>query len=168
MVPNVRYLVALAAAAVLAAACSKKEGPIDGIGGWHIGKSKVTEGTICQPQQGDLVWCSHNPEMVIAEHRASVDLYFRGQGDDAVLVEILLAMSQPCNTEALDRWLTSKLGAASGTRGKALVWTGKAATIAALLPSKDGECRIHFLDPKDEKRLAELEKESIGGAGAPP
>lgn len=163
---NARILVALALAAS-AASCSKEQGPIDGIGDWHIGKTRVREGTICQPQEGDLTWCSHNPEMVIAEHRASVDLYFRGKGEEAVLVEILLAMGQPCNTEALDRWLTNKLGAASGTRGKALVWTGKAATIAALLPAKDGECRIHFLDPKDDKRLAQLEKESGGGSGAP-
>jgi hypothetical protein len=148
--------------ATAALSCSKKEGPIDGIGGWHIGKTKVTEGTICQPQQNDLIWCSHQPELTIAEHRASVDLYFRGKGDDAVLVEILVAMSQPCNTEALDRWLTNKLGAASGTRGKALVWNGKASTIAALLPAKDGECRIHFLDPADQARLGELEKESGG------
>jgi hypothetical protein len=154
-------------AAVSLPSCSKKEGPIDGIGDWHIGKTKVKEGIVCQPQQGDLTWCSHQPELTIAEHRATVDLYFRGTGEDAVLVEILLAIGQPCNTEALDRWLTSKLGAASGTRGKALVWNSKAATIAALLPAKDGECRIHFLDPKDEKRLAELEKESGGGGGAP-
>ncbi len=151
---------ALAVIAALATtSCSKKEGPIDGIGDWHIGKTKVKEGIVCQPQQGDLTWCSHQPELTIAEHRATVDLYFRGTGEDSVLVEILLAIGQPCNTEALDRWLTSKLGAASGTRGKALVWTGEKATIAALLPAKDGECRIHFLDPKDAARLAQLEKE---------
>jgi hypothetical protein len=156
---------ALAVLAALAAvSCNKKAGPIDGIGEWHIGKSKVTEGTVCQPQKGDLVWCSHQVEMTIAEHRASVDLYFRGKGDDAVLVEILLAMSQPCNTEALDKWLTSKLGGSSGTRGRALVWNLEKTTIAALLPAKDGECRIHFLDPKDAARLGELEKES-GGSG---
>lgn len=149
-------------AALAAVSCSKKEGPIDGIGNWHIGKTRVTEGTICQPQEGGLTWCSHNPEMVIAEHRTSVDLYFRGQGDQAVLVEILLAVAQPCNTEALDRWLTDKLGPATGARGKAMVWSGKAATVAALLPAKDGECRIHFLDPKDDARLAQLEKESGG------
>lgn len=156
-----RSTLALATLALFAAvSCSKKEGPIDGIGNWHLGKTKVGEGTICQPQEGsELTWCSHNPEMVIAEHRASVDLYFGGKGEDARLVEILLAIGQPCNTEALDRWLTSKLGAASGTRGKALVWTGEKATIAALLPAKDGECRIHFLDPKDAARLAQLEKE---------
>ena len=162
-------MVVLRAVVVLAAlsavvSCSKKEGAIDGIGEWHIGKSKVTEGTICQPQKGDLVWCSHQVELTIAEHRASVDLYFRGKGEEAVLVEILLAMSQPCNTEALDRWLTKKLGASSGTRGRAMVWTGEKTTIAALLPAKDGECRIHFLDPKDQARLSELEKESGGGA----
>ena len=153
---------AVLAALTAAVSCSKKEGAIDGIGTWHLGKSKVSEGTICQPQKGDLVWCSHQPEMVIAEHRASVDLYFRGPGEDARLVEILLAVGQPCNTEAIDRWLTSKLGAASGTRGKAMVWSGEKATIAALLPAKDGECRIHFLDPKDAARLGELEKESGG------
>jgi hypothetical protein len=156
--------VAILLAALAAVSCNKKAGPIDGIGEWHLGKSKVTEGTICQPQKGDLVWCSHQVELTIAEHRASVDLYFRGKGDDAVLVEILLAMSQPCNTEALDKWLTSKLGSSNGTRGRALVWTGEKATIAALLPARDGECRIHFLDPKDAARLAELEKESVGGA----
>jgi hypothetical protein len=154
--------VVLLAALSAVVSCSKKEGAIDGIGEWHIGKSKVSEGTICQPQKGDLVWCSHQVELTIAEHRASVDLYFRGKGEDAVLVEILLAMSQPCNTEALDRWLTSKLGASSGTRGRALIWTSEKTTIAALLPAKDGECRIHFLDPKDQARLGELEKESGG------
>ena len=159
--------VAVLVAALAVVSCNKKEGAIDGIGEWHIGKTRVSEGTICQPQKGDLIWCSHQVELTIAEHRASVDLYFRGKGEDALLVEILLAMSQPCNTEALDRWLTNKLGASSGTRGRALVWTGEKTTIAALLPAKDGECRIHFLDPKDQTRLAELEKESGGGAPPP-
>ena len=46
---NVHFLLALGAA-VLAVSCSKKEGPIDGIGSWHIGKTRAREGTICQPQ----------------------------------------------------------------------------------------------------------------------
>ena len=151
---------AVIAALTAAVACKKKEGPIDGIGAWHLGKTRVAQGTICQPQEGsDLTWCSHNPEMVIAEHRASVDLYFRGKGEDAVLVEILLAMAQPCNTEALDKWLTHRLGAASDKRGPALVWRGEAATIVGLLPARDGECLIHFLDPKDDKRLGELTRQ---------
>jgi hypothetical protein len=153
-------VLALAFALAPLSACKKEAGPIDGIGAWHIGKTKVAQGTICQPQENsDLTWCSHNPEMVIAEHRASVDLYFRGAGDAAVLVEILLAMAQPCNTEALDKWLTHRLGAASEKRGLALVWRGEAATIVGLLPARDGECLIHFLDPKDQKRLGELTRQ---------
>ena len=153
-------LVAALVAALSATACNKKEAPIDGIGPWHLGKSKASEGTICQPQDGGLTWCSHNPEMTIAEHRASVDLYFRGQEPDAKLVEILLALSAPCNREAIDRWLTQRLGAATRAAGNAVVWEGEAATIVGMLPAADGECRIHFVAPSDKARLAALEKEA--------
>lgn len=142
------------------AGCKKKEAPIDGIGPWHIGRSVKSEGTICRPVEDGLTYCSHNPEMVIAEHRATVDLYFRGAEESAPLVEILLALG-PCDAEAIDRWLTTKLGAASGQRGRALVWTGPAATVAALLPARDGICQVHFLQPGDEKRLARLAAESM-------
>lgn len=157
-------------AAILAAlltfaltACSKKEGDVDGIGEWHIGKTKVSEGFVCTPWENGMTFCSNQPPKNIADHTATVDLYFRGHGEDAPLVEILLAVQGACNTESLDKWLSSKLGSAPTRRGKAFVWPGKAATVAALLPAADGECRVHFLDPKDETRLAELEKESQKG-----
>ena len=149
-------------AALAAAACDKKEAPIDGIGPWHLGKSEASQGTICQPQDSGLTWCSHNPEMSVAEHRASVDLYFRGHEPGAKLVEILLALSAPCRPEAVERWLSSRLGAAAATYRDGIVWRGPAATIVALLPAPDGECRIHFIDPGDEARRAVLEKEAAG------
>ena len=148
--------VAVALLAVCAAgACKRKERPIDGIGPWHIGRSVKSEGTICRPVEGGLTYCSHNPEMSIAEHRATVDLYFRGHEDSAPLNEILLALG-PCDAEAVDRWLTTRLGMASSQRGRALVWSGPASTAVALLPASDGICEIHFLDPKDAARLAQL------------
>lgn len=153
-------LVAAALCISLGAGCDKKEGPIDGIGPWHIGKTVASEGTICHPQESGLTWCSHNPELMIAEHSASVDLYFRGSEPSAKLVEILMAMRPPCNPEAIDAWLTSRLGPAEGRRGNAMIWRSKAAVIAALLPGPDGECRVHFLDPADEARLAAIERES--------
>jgi hypothetical protein len=148
--------------ALAALSCSTKEGEIDGIGSWHIGKTKAAEAALwprCQLQEDGLSWCANNPGMTIAEHPASVDLYFRGNEETSPLVEILVAMAQPCNTEALDKWLTHRLGAATGNQGRAMVWKGKATTVAALLPAKDGECRIHFLDPKDEARLGQLATE---------
>lgn len=162
----------LAAAAALlaasAAACDKKEAPIDGIGPWHIGRTQKKEGTICRPVEDGLTYCSQNPEMSIAEHRATVDLYFRGAEDTSPLVEILLALGA-CNAEAVDRWLTSKLGTASEQRGRALVWPGSGAraTVVALLPSRDGVCEVHFLEPTDEKRLAQLGRESLPDSAAP-
>jgi hypothetical protein len=160
---TVRGLCTVVAAIALAGAagggCKKKEAPIDGIGKWHIGRTTRSEGVICRPLEGGLSYCSHNPEMSIAEHRATVDLYFRGQEDTAPLSEILLALG-PCDVEAVDRWLTHKLGIAPDRRGRAPVWPGKAATVVALLPSRDGICQVHFLEPGDQKRLAELEKES--------
>lgn len=151
----------LAAALLVAAlaACGKKEAPVDGIGPWHIGRSVKSEAAVCRPVEGGLSYCSLNPEMNIAGHRASVDLYFRGTEDSAPLGEILLALG-PCDTQAVDAWLTEKLGPAPGQRGRALVWPGKAATVAALLPASDGVCQVHFLEPNDEKRLGQLEKES--------
>lgn len=158
-------LVALLLAALLAG-CEKKQAPIDGIGPWHIGRSVKSEGTICRPLKDGMTYCSHNPEMSVAEHRATVDLYFRGQEESSPLSEILLALGA-CNVEAVDRWLTEKLGVAPARRGRALVWPGQAATAVALLPAQDGICEIHFIEPSDEKRLAQLEKESEPGAKAP-
>ncbi|HKE19529.1 MAG TPA: hypothetical protein VKB80_31845 [Kofleriaceae bacterium] len=151
--------VAAALAALALAACDKKEPPIDGIGSWHIGRSVVSDGTVCRPLEGGMTYCSHNPEMNIAEHRASVDLYFRGQKDSSPLSEILLALGA-CDVEAVDRWLTGKLGVAPAHRGRLPVWPGKAATVVAVLPASDGVCEIHFLEPGDEKRLAAIEHES--------
>lgn len=156
-------LAVVAAAAAAAGGCKKKEAPIDGIGPWHIGRTVKSQGTVCRPIQDGLTYCSQNPDMSIAEHRATVDLYFRGTEDSAPLTEILLALG-PCDAQAVDRWLTSKLGVASAQRGRALVWPGKAATVAALLPARDGICEVHFLEPTDEKRLAQLERESVPAA----
>jgi hypothetical protein len=152
-------LAALAVAAAALAGCEKKQPPIDGIGPWHIGRSVKSEGTICRPLERGITYCSHNPEMNIAEHRATVDLYFRGTDDSAPLSEILLALGA-CDVQAVDRWLTSKLGVAPEHRGRAPVWPGAAATVVALLPAQDGVCEIHFLEPGDHQRLAQLAKES--------
>lgn len=157
--PRVRIAAALLAVLAVAA-CKREEPPIDGIGRWHIGRSLKSEAAVCRPLGDGISYCSPNPEMSVAGHRATVDLYFRGAGDSAPLSEILLALG-PCDVEAVDSWLTTKLGPAPGRRGRAFVWPGKAATVAALLSASDGVCQIHFLEPSDEKRLGQLEKESL-------
>src|SRR5215210_1154464 len=106
-------------ATVLAAvtACKKKEGAVDGIGEWHIGKTTVADGFVCTPWENGLTFCSNQPPKNIGDHTASVDLYFRGHEETSPLVEILLAVQGSCNTESLDKWLTSKLGPSPARRG---------------------------------------------------
>ncbi len=154
-----RWTAGLVIALAALAACDKKEPPIDGIGKWHIGKTLKSEGTICQPLKDGMTFCSHNPQMNIAEQPTTVDLYFRGHEDSAPLSEILLSLGG-CDVQAVDSWLTNKLGVAPAHRGRAPVWPGASSTVVALLPAQDGVCEIHFLEPNDEKRLAQLEKES--------
>src|SRR5947207_5561161 len=97
--------IGLAAALTVAAlpACKRAKAPIDGIGPWHIGKTKKSEGVVCTPSD-DMTFCSNQEEMHIAEHRASVDLYFRGHDDSSPLAEILLDLGS-CRVEAVDKWL---------------------------------------------------------------
>lgn len=153
-------LCAAAGAAAGPSGCKRAKSPIDGIGPWHVGKTTVADGYVCQPQKDGTTWCSNQPEMIIAEQRATVDLYFRGHDKTSRLEEILLALGT-CNTEAVDKWLTSKLGPAPEHREKALVWPGKASTVLALLPAADGECRIHFVRPDADKRIAQIARESV-------
>jgi hypothetical protein len=148
----------LAIALVVLAGCSRPDSGFDGIGPWHVGKTTMKDAVRCDPpstDEPDLHWCYLNPELTFAEHRATVDLYFRGQGDGAPLVEILVGMAS-CRTENLDRALTSRLGPAPERSGTTYVWTQPAAIIVARMPSAPGECELVFLAPGEAKRLAAL------------
>jgi hypothetical protein len=95
-----------------------------------------------------------------------VNLYFRGHGDDAPLIEIELEFLR-CEPRKIAAAFIGQLGQPKETLGNALYWPGERANLFARLPADDGVCLVHFVIPDDTKRLAVLragaESES-GGA----
>jgi hypothetical protein len=131
------------------AACKADDPGFDGIGPWHVGRTPVKDAIRCDPDgsEPDLRWCYLNPELTFAEMRATVDLYFRGTGDDAPLAEILLGIDR-CDLERMDKALSSKLGPAPERHGTTFVWRQPKAVIVARMPSAKGECEQHAFDER--------------------
>lgn len=157
----------VALAALAAVACSRKDPGFDGVGPWHVGRTTMGEAAVrCDPPRAedpDLHWCYLNPDLTFAGQQASVDLYFRGQGDLAPLAELLLVISR-CKVEDLDRALAQKLGPAPERHGSTYVWKQPTAHIVARMPTADGECHLSFLAPGEGERLAAL----VAQGSAPP
>jgi hypothetical protein len=162
-----RLLVALGVAA-LALGCNRPDPGFDGIGPWHIGRSTMKDAVRCDPDKDDpeLHWCYLNPDLAFAEQRATIDLYFRGKGDDAKLVEIIVDMAT-CRLEAVDKALSGKLGPAPERHGSTFVWKQPTASIIARLPSRPGECEVVFLAPSETQRLAQLVAKGAAPTAAP-
>ncbi len=157
---NFLALVTIAAAA---AGCKRAEPEIDGIGQYHLNKTQLKEGVVCRPIKDGLTYCSNNPQIVIAEQVAQVDLYFRGTEDTAPLVEILVAVNR-CKPNQIETALNSQLGAPGKTLEGKLFWEGKAAVIIAQLPASDGVCEINFVAPTEKDQIAHLKGEPKPGA----
>jgi hypothetical protein len=136
-------------------ACSRKQGAIDGIGEWHLGKTQKKEGYVCTPQPDGITFCSSQPQMTIAEQAADVLLYFAGDRDDSLLVEIILSINR-CRPEGVALAFENQLGPPTEIAGTVRVWSGKAAMIIAQLPASDGRCEINFVDPRDQKRIGQI------------
>lgn len=160
MIPNVvcrlprALVIALAAVAVASAAC-KRDREIDGVAGWSLERTTLADAQgICSPY-GELTWCYRNPGLSLGEQRASVDLYFRGDDDDAPLVEILLAINA-CRPAEVEGVLSSQLGDPAMRRDSVLRWDGAYAITFAQLESKGGSCEINIVSPDDDDRIAEL------------
>jgi hypothetical protein len=144
----------------LFAGCREDPG-FDGVGPWHVGRTKVSEAVRCDPDESepDMRWCYLNPDLSFAEMKATVDLYFRGAGDEAPLAEILLGIDR-CDLERLDKALASKLGPAPERHGTTFVWRQPQAVIVARMPSggtgATSECELSFLMKSEERRVAQL------------
>lgn len=143
--------------ALLALGACEKEKQYDGIGSWHISKSKLKDhgGATCQMDEGGVNWCPTYEKIDLGGQQASLDLYFDGKEDDAPLVEILLAVNR-CQASPLGRALRKKLGDPKEDRGAVKVWSQEEAVIVATLPREDGTCEVSFLGPKQKERIAEL------------
>jgi hypothetical protein len=148
-----------ALALVLAAVGCKRDTAIDGYEMWRFGKTTAKDGIACSERDG-YTFCSQNGAVNVAGQHGQVNLFFRGHGDDAPLIEIELEFLT-CSPDAIFGALTQKLGTQFQRFGKsAVVWAGERAVIFARLPADDGTCLVHFVIPEDRARLERLRKEA--------
>jgi hypothetical protein len=153
--PWSRAILAIATAAALTGVGCKRGQEIDGVADYSLARTVLAHAPgVCSPD-GELTWCHSNPGIAFGSQRASVDLYFRGDHDDAPLVEILLAMNR-CRPAEVEGILSHQLGDPDLRRGSLLRWNGAYAVIFAQLAAEGGGCQVHFVSPDDEARISAL------------
>jgi hypothetical protein len=146
--------VAAVALAIASSACNRERG-IDGVAGYSLVNTTLGDAKGVCSAEGEVTWCHSNPGISFGQQRASVDLYFRGEGDDAPLVEILLAINA-CRPAGVEGILSEQLGKPDERRGSVLRWNGVyAVTIAQLDVDRSG-CEINIVSPSDEERIESL------------
>ena len=135
--------------------CERKRGEIHGVGPYVLGKTKLGEiSGACSPDRSQT-WCTSLSAVKVGEQSASVDLYFGGHGDNAVLVEVLLAI-RACNAESAQSALTHELGKPTEVLDDRLVWTGKFAVIVARLKAEPTVCEVSFVHPLETRTIEYL------------
>lgn len=148
------FLVAL----VSLAGC-RREAPINGIGGFEIGKTQLGQlsGRCMPASEEPLMVCPGIASVGLGDQTANIDLYFAGKTTDSTLVEILLDISS-CRPEGLEAYLVSKMGQPIRRTGKRAFWTNEYVHISAALPAEPMRCEVNFVSVKDTKRIENLEK----------
>lgn len=152
--PNFHAALAVVCAVFALAGCSKKKGEIDGIGAYRIGVTTVADGVVCSPR-GEYTWCSHNPGVAIGNRPADVDLYFKGTGESATAVEILVSVKR-CEVPELVKSLEKELGPSPEISSGRMVWRNSKVVIVAQLPAEPGRCEVNFLAPTETDRITKL------------
>lgn len=143
------------AMASAASGCQKSERSIDGVGGWSLERTTLSDAEgVCSPQ-GDLTWCHSNPPITLGDQQASVDLYFRGEGDDAPLVEIVLSVNV-CRVRAIEALLSGQLGEPDRRKGALRRWEQDHAVTFLQAEKGRRACEVNIVSPGDEKRIEEL------------
>lgn len=154
---------AMAAAVAWGAGC-QRDPEFDGIDRYSLQELTLADAPgVCTPDD-ELTWCHTNPSVAIGDQAAAVDLYFRGDGDRAPLVEIVLTI-RGCRGDDIARELTGELGDPDGERGSTLRWEGEYAVLFAQLDTGGAGCEINFVDPEDDERIGELRRASAEAAG---
>jgi hypothetical protein len=160
---RVSTLSAPALAAVLLALVSlascKREAPINGIGGFEIGKTQLGQlsGRCLPASEEPLMYCPGIAAVALGDQNASIDLYFGGKSTDATLVEILLDVSF-CRPDALEAYLVEKLREPERRIGSRAFWTNEYVHISAALPAEPSRCEVNFVSVKDARRIETIEK----------
>lgn len=160
MVRKALFCAALGAMVVILGGC-RREAPVNGIGGFEVGKSELGQmgGRCIDASEQPLMFCPGLASVMLGDHRASIDLYFGDKRNDAKLVEILLDVNA-CRPKELGPWLVGKLGKPAKQTDSHMSWSNEHVFIAAALPAEPGRCEINFVAASDTARIERLDSDS--------
>jgi len=151
-------LVTLVFCAGTVTGCSRPKQEYDGIKGFRVGKTKfksaAARSNACFPVEDGAKRCLARARR-LAGQKALVNLYFPSDNADARLEEIWVTV-QRCKVGKTMKWMKKTFGKPTSENGASLVWKGTHAFIAAQVPAPDGDCQLHFVDPKSKNRIAKL------------
>lgn len=152
---------AMAMSLALAAGCSKRETPMDGIGSLKFGKSTLADwGYPCNPPSNGQTYCQASPLekahfVSLGGQNGAAGALFGGTEPSAPLVEIDILVER-CNGPELRGWLRSQFGTPSEETEGAAFWKQKIVFIAAKVPPSTGECKVNFVETKNTARVDKL------------
>lgn len=155
--------VLLAMILALAVGC-RREAPINGIGGFEVGKTQLGQlsGRCIPDEQEPLMRCPLGIAAPLGEQKGDLELYFGGKNTDSTLVEILIDVLR-CNPEQLEAYLVSILGQPGGRTAKRVWWVNEYVYISASVPAGGASCEVNFVAVTDKARI-----EALGGQTGQP
>jgi hypothetical protein len=149
--------------AALAVGC-RREAPINGIGGFEVGKTQLGQlsGRCIPDEQEPLMRCPLGITAPLGEQKGDLELYFAGKNTDSPLVEILIDVLM-CEPAALEAYLVSILGQPGGRTAKRVWWTNEYVYISASVAAGASSCEVNFVSVTDKARI-----ETLGGQTGQP
>ena len=142
-----------------ALASCQRQPEYSGLGPYMLGETTLAYGrqhARCQ-EDGAITWCFGAPPIRLGEQPATVDLYFVGHDDSALLVEIALRV-RGCKDKEAEAALVGALGPPTESRNKLRFWKSRASFVAAKLRVSGVACEVSFVDPNDKARIERLER----------
>jgi hypothetical protein len=156
-----RVLSAVVVAMVLAAlvAGCRREAPINGIGGFEIGKTQLGQlsGRCMPDEQEPLMRCPIGVSAPLGDQKGEIELYFGGKNTESPLIEILLDVMR-CRPADLEAYLVSVLGQPGGRTARRVWWVNEYVYISASVLGGATSCEVNFVAVTDKERI-----EALGG-----
>jgi hypothetical protein len=161
-----RVISAVVLAVVLAALAGgcRREAPINGIGGFEVGKTQLGQlsGRCIPDEQEPLMRCPLGIAAPLGEQKGDLELYFGGKNTDSTLVEILIDVLR-CEPDKLEAYLVSILGQPAGRTAKRVWWANEYVYISAAVAPDASSCEVNFVSVTDKARI-----ETLGGQTGQP
>lgn len=142
------------------AACERPKAPVNGIGGFQLGKTKLRSlqaaaNARCFDAEGKAK-CLIMARQAIAQRTPQMQLEFSGTQPDALLGRIVLEIPG-CNLDDVRVWFENRLDAPTEKIADAVLWQQKY-MVLSLYISGPSRCQVIAIDPDDEPGVQALLK----------